>query len=181
MRVVYPSTPASYFHLLRWQGRDSIEKPLVVFTPKSLLRNPRCVSTLPELASGRFEPVLDDPGADPARTRRVVLCTGKVYFDLLEAREEWGHRDVALVRLEQLYPLPAPAAAGGPGALLPVGGAGLGARRSRATWGPGASCGRASSTAWSTSGAAACATSAARPPPPPARARSGSTSPSRRR
>jgi 2-oxoglutarate dehydrogenase E1 component len=106
MRVVYPSTPASYFHLLRWQGRDSIEKPLVVFTPKSLLRNPRCVSTLPELASGRFEPVLDDPGADSARTRRVVLCSGKVYFDLLEAREERGHGDVALVRLEQLYPLP---------------------------------------------------------------------------
>jgi 2-oxoglutarate dehydrogenase E1 component len=107
MRLVYPTTPASYFHLLRWQGRDSVEKPLVVFTPKSLLRNPLCVSTLPELAAGRFEPVLDDPQADPARTRRVVLCTGKVYFDLLEAREKGGHRDVALVRLEQLYPLPA--------------------------------------------------------------------------
>jgi 2-oxoglutarate dehydrogenase E1 component len=107
MRVVYPSTPASYFHLLRWQGRDSVEKPLVVFTPKSLLRNPSCVSTLPELAEGQFMPVVDDPRSEPARTRRVVLCTGKVYFDLLEARDKAGHRDVALVRLEQLYPLPA--------------------------------------------------------------------------
>ena len=64
MRVSYPSTPASYFHLLRRQGRDPVEKPLVVFTPKSLLRHPRCVSSLQELAEGRFEPVLDDAAAD---------------------------------------------------------------------------------------------------------------------
>jgi 2-oxoglutarate decarboxylase len=105
MRVVYPSTPASYFHLLRWQARGSVEKPLVVFTPKSLLRHPRCVSSLPELAEGRFEPVLaDEPRAS---VRRVVLCTGKVYYDLLKAREDGGRGDVALVRLEQLYPFPA--------------------------------------------------------------------------
>jgi 2-oxoglutarate dehydrogenase E1 component len=109
MRVVYPSTPASYFHLLRWQGRDHVEKPMVIFTPKSLLRNPRCVSTLPELAEGRFEPVLGDPGADPSSVRRVVLCSGKLYYDLLEARDDAGRRDVALVRLEQLYPFPAAA------------------------------------------------------------------------
>jgi 2-oxoglutarate dehydrogenase E1 component len=107
MRVVYPTTPASYFHLLRWQARGPVEKPLVVFTPKSLLRHPRCVSSLLELAEGRFEPVLGDPGVDPGRVRRVVLCAGKVYFDLVEAREKWGHFDVALVRLEQLYPFPA--------------------------------------------------------------------------
>ena len=107
MRVVYPSTPASYFHLLRWQGRDSVEKPLVVFTPKSLLRHPRCVSPLGDLAEGRFEPLLDDSTVEPARVRRVVLASGKVYYDLLKAREDAGRGDVALVRLEQLYPFPA--------------------------------------------------------------------------
>jgi 2-oxoglutarate decarboxylase len=107
MRVVYPSTPASYFHLLRWQGRDPIEKPLVVFTPKSLLRHPRCMSPFPELADGGFETVLDDPDVDPRNVRRVVLCSGKVYYDLVEAREKGRHDDAALVRLEQLYPFPA--------------------------------------------------------------------------
>jgi len=108
MRVVYPSTPASYFHLLRWQGRDQVEKPLVVFTPKSLLRHPRCVSSLRDLTEGRFEPLLDDPAADPGRVRRIVLCTGKVYYDLLKARDEKRRDgDVALVRVEQLYPFPA--------------------------------------------------------------------------
>jgi 2-oxoglutarate dehydrogenase E1 component len=109
MRVVYPTTPASYFHVLRWQARDPMEKPLVVFTPKGLLRHPRCVSSLQELAEGRFEPILGDPGVDPRRVRRVALCAGKVYFDLVEAREKWGHSDVALIRLEQLYPFPAAA------------------------------------------------------------------------
>jgi 2-oxoglutarate dehydrogenase E1 component len=109
LRVVYPSTPASYFHLLRQQARDPIEKPLVVFTPKSLLRSSRCTSALPELSQGRFEPVLGDPAADPSRVRRVVLCSGKVYYDLLEAREAGNHPDIALVRLEQLYPFPSAA------------------------------------------------------------------------
>jgi 2-oxoglutarate dehydrogenase E1 component len=104
MRVAYPSTPASYFHLLRWQGRDPIEKPLVVFTPKSLLRHPRCVSTLQDLAEGTFAPVLDD-NIGPESVRRVVFCTGKVYYDLLKGREDLGARHVALVRLEQIYPL----------------------------------------------------------------------------
>src|SRR5437667_3713078 len=106
MRVCYPSTPASYFHLLRHQGRDPVEKPLVVMTPKSLLRHPRCVSSLPELADGRFLEVLDDPYADPARVRRVVLTSGKLYYDLLKAREQARADHVALVRLEQLYPAP---------------------------------------------------------------------------
>jgi len=107
MRVLYPSTPASYFHLLRWQGRDSVEKPMVVLTPKSMLRHPRCVSSLEELAAGRFQPVLDDAGADPARVRRVVLTSGKLYYDLLKGKEDARADHVALVRLEQLYPVPA--------------------------------------------------------------------------
>jgi 2-oxoglutarate dehydrogenase E1 component len=107
MRVSYPSTPASYFHLLRRQGREPVEKPLVVFTPKSLLRHPRCVSHLQELAEGRFEPVLDDAAATPTRVRRVVMVSGKLYYDLLKAREDHRKDDVALVRLEQFYPFPA--------------------------------------------------------------------------
>jgi 2-oxoglutarate dehydrogenase E1 component len=107
LRLAYPSTPASYFHLLRLQGRDPVEKPLVVFTPKSLLRHPRCVSPLADLAEGRFEPVIDDRAADPAPVRRVVLCSGKVYFDLVKAREDAKRDDVALVRVERLYPFPA--------------------------------------------------------------------------
>jgi 2-oxoglutarate dehydrogenase E1 component len=107
LRVAYPSTPASYFHLLRLQGRDPVEKPLVVFTPKSLLRHPGCVSSLAELAEGRFEPVIDDRDADPARVRRVVLCSGKVFFDLLKARQDLKRDDAALVRVERLYPFPA--------------------------------------------------------------------------
>ena len=106
LRVAYPSTPASYFHLLRLQGREPVEKPLVVFTPKSLLRHPRCVSTLSELAEGRFEPVLDDRGIDPGQVRRIVLCSGKVYYDLVKAREDAKRQDVALLRLERLYPFP---------------------------------------------------------------------------
>ena len=106
IRVAYPSTPASYFHLLRFQGREPAEKPLVVFTPKSLLRHPRCVSTLKELAEGRFEPLLDDRGVDPAQVRRIVLCSGKVYYDLVKAREDQKRQDVALLRVERLYPFP---------------------------------------------------------------------------
>jgi 2-oxoglutarate dehydrogenase E1 component len=107
IRVAYPSTPASYFHLLRWQGRDHVEKPLVVMTPKSLLRHPRCVSSPQELAEGRFQEILDDPTQDPGRIRRVVLTTGKLYYDLLKAREEQKRDQVALVRTELLYPFPA--------------------------------------------------------------------------
>jgi 2-oxoglutarate dehydrogenase E1 component len=108
LRVAYPTSPASYFHLLRRHARDPQEKPLVIFTPKSLLRHPRCVSTLEELADGRFEEVVDDR-LDPARVRRVVMTSGKLYYDLLKAREEAPLGEVALVRVEQLYPFPAAA------------------------------------------------------------------------
>jgi 2-oxoglutarate dehydrogenase E1 component len=84
-----------------------VEKPLVVMTPKSLLRHPRCVSPLQLLAEGRFDEVLDDAAVDPARVHRVVLTSGKLYYDLLKGREERRGDGVALVRLEQLYPFPA--------------------------------------------------------------------------
>jgi len=106
MRVCYPSTPAQYFHMLRRQMRQPKAKPLVVMTPKSLLRHPRCVSSLGDLAEGRFEPVLDDHSADPTRVKRVVLTSGKLYFDLLKGREDQRAEHIALVRLEQLYPFP---------------------------------------------------------------------------
>ena len=101
MQVVYPTTPAQMFHLLRRQVLRPWRKPLVVMTPKSLLRHPKAVSSLEDLASGTFERVIPDPEADGAT--RVILCSGKVYYDLLAERGD--NRDTAIVRLEQLYPL----------------------------------------------------------------------------
>ena len=80
-------------------------KPLVIMTPKSLLRHPKVVSPLEDLATGSFQPILDDPTADPAKVERLVLCTGKLYYDLLAKKEELNDDKVALVRLEQVYPL----------------------------------------------------------------------------
>ncbi|HYS42719.1 MAG TPA: 2-oxoglutarate dehydrogenase E1 component, partial [Geobacteraceae bacterium] len=99
-----PSTPAQYFHLLRRQMKQPFRKPLVVFTPKSLLRHPRCVSSRAEFEAGAFREVLTDV-ADPAQVRAVFLCSGKLYYELLERREKEGRDDVALVRIEQFYPL----------------------------------------------------------------------------
>ncbi|MCZ8131416.1 MAG: 2-oxoglutarate dehydrogenase E1 component [Steroidobacteraceae bacterium] len=108
MQVVVPSTPAQVFHLLRRQMLRAIRKPLVVMTPKSLLRHKLAVSDLAELSKGTFKNVIDETdGLDPAKVRRLVLCSGKVYFDLLEQRRTDGIDDVAIVRLEQLYPFPA--------------------------------------------------------------------------
>jgi 2-oxoglutarate dehydrogenase E1 component len=106
MRVAYPSSPASLFHMLRRQARERHEKPLVVMTPKSLLRHPRCMSPLETLAEGRFEEVIDDALADPVRVRRIVMASGKLYYDLLKGREDRKASDVALVRVEQVYPFP---------------------------------------------------------------------------
>ena len=109
MQVIYPTTPANYFHALRRQVRREFRKPLIVMTPKSLLRHRLCVSDLDELGDGssfhRVNPEVDDI-ADGEAVRRVVLCTGKVYYDLLQQRREEGVRDVALLRVEQLYPFP---------------------------------------------------------------------------
>ncbi|CAN5661912.1 2-oxoglutarate dehydrogenase E1 component [soil metagenome] len=109
IQVINASTPAQYFHVLRRQMRRNFRKPMVIMTPKSLLRNRQASSPVEDLVSGRFQEVIDDP-AKPDRVRRVVLCSGKVYYDLLARRDEAGKRDeVALVRLEQLYPWPAEA------------------------------------------------------------------------
>jgi len=106
MRVAMPSTPANYFHLLRRQALSPKRKPLIVFTPKSLLRHRLCVSQVSDFTSGGFQPVIDDASVDPGAVRRVLLCSGKIYYELFQARAERGLTDTALVRLEQFYPLP---------------------------------------------------------------------------
>jgi 2-oxoglutarate dehydrogenase E1 component len=106
MQVAYPSTPAQYFHVLRRQMKRDFRKPLILMTPKSLLRHKAATSPVEELTAGHFQDVLDDTQADPGRVRRVVLCSGKVYYDLLERRAQEEAGAVALVRVEQLYPFP---------------------------------------------------------------------------
>ncbi|MCZ7418880.1 multifunctional oxoglutarate decarboxylase/oxoglutarate dehydrogenase thiamine pyrophosphate-binding subunit/dihydrolipoyllysine-residue succinyltransferase subunit [Verrucosispora sp. WMMA2121] len=107
MRVANPTTPANYFHLLRRQALSPKRKPLVVFTPKSLLRHKLCVSSVEDFTTGGFSPVLADPAAgNPERVKRVLLCSGKVYYDLFQARQERGISNTAIIRLEQLYPMP---------------------------------------------------------------------------
>lgn len=106
IQVAVPSTPAQYFHLLRRQVRRNFRKPLIVMTPKSLLRHKAAVSPLEQFASGSFLEVLDDT-VEPERVRRVLVCSGKIYYDLIAKREEVGKtREVAIVRMEQLYPWP---------------------------------------------------------------------------
>ena len=111
MQVCYPSTPANYFHMLRRQVARPFRKPLVVMTPKSLLRLPACTSRVSDLTEGRFEEVLDDsrfagvPAEKRKKVRRLLLCSGKVYYDLESRRDEIDTDEVAICRLEQLYPL----------------------------------------------------------------------------
>jgi len=106
IQVVYPTTPAQYFHCLRRQVLRPWRKPLIVMTPKSLLRHPKVVSSLDDCQHGRFERVLADPEAPPKeQVRRILLCTGKVFYDLAEYREDKHLADVAILRIEQLYPL----------------------------------------------------------------------------
>ena len=99
------TTPANYFHLLRRQQKFPFRKPLVVMTPKSLLRHPRVISTVEELANGSFQPVIDDATAQPEKVEKLVFCSGKLYYELLAKKEELNEDKVALVRIEQLYPL----------------------------------------------------------------------------
>jgi len=107
IRVAYPSTPSQYFHLLRLQALTPERKPLVVMTPKSLLRLPACISAAAELSEGQFESVLEDPvHADGSDVSRLVLCSGKVYYDLAAHRAELSLGDTAIVRVELLYPFP---------------------------------------------------------------------------
>jgi 2-oxoglutarate dehydrogenase E1 component len=107
MQVCVPSTPAQMFHMLRRQMLQSFRKPLIVMTPKSLLRHDLSVSALEDLTQGSFARVIDEiDDLSPSQVRRLVFCSGKVYFDLLKARRKDNIRDVALVRIEQLYPFP---------------------------------------------------------------------------
>ena len=106
MTVAMPTTPASYFHLLRWQVHSRLTRPLIVFTPKSLLRAKAATSAVADFTSGHFRAVLGDTGAEAGRVRRVLVCSGKVYYDLLAERNRRGALDVAIVRMERLYPIP---------------------------------------------------------------------------
>lgn len=108
MRVAYPSTPAQYFHILRRQARSAARRPLVLMQPKSLLRLPEAASKLSDLTSGSFQAVIDDAAVASQResVKRIVFCTGKIYYDLIDKRKRDGGTGVALVRVEELYPWP---------------------------------------------------------------------------
>ncbi|WXL27488.1 2-oxoglutarate dehydrogenase E1 component [Ectopseudomonas mendocina] len=107
MQVAVPTTPAQIYHLLRRQVIRPLRKPLVVLSPKSLLRHKLAISTLEELAEGSFQTVIPEIDAlDPKKVERLILCSGKVYYDLLEKRRNEGREDIAIVRIEQLYPFP---------------------------------------------------------------------------
>jgi 2-oxoglutarate dehydrogenase E1 component len=107
IQVCNPSTPAQYFHVLRRQMKRSFRKPLILMTPKSLLRHRHAVSPLGDFIAGRFREVVDEDSVDAAHAQRVVLCSGKVYFDLMEQRQQDKRKDVAIIRVEQFYPFPA--------------------------------------------------------------------------
>jgi multifunctional 2-oxoglutarate metabolism enzyme len=107
MTVAVPTTPANYFHLLRWQALSTRVKPLIVATPKSMLRLKAATSAVADFTSGSFRPVLgEQEPLDALAVRRVLLCSGKVYYDLVQQRKETGRTDVAILRTERLYPLP---------------------------------------------------------------------------
>ncbi|REE98850.1 2-oxoglutarate dehydrogenase E1 component [Thermomonospora umbrina] len=107
MTVAYPTTAANYFHLLRWQVLSDRRKPLIVFTPKSLLRHKGAGSPVTEITSGAFQPVIPERAPlDPAGVRRVLITTGKIYYDVAATRDKQGATDTAIIRLERLYPLP---------------------------------------------------------------------------
>src|SRR5690606_8054147 len=108
MQVAQPTTAAQIFHLLRRQMIRKFRKPLVILTPKSLLRNKEAGSPLSELAKGAFQTVIGevDEAIDPKKVKRVIACSGRVYYDLLASRREREQNDVAIIRVEQLYPFP---------------------------------------------------------------------------
>jgi len=119
MQIVNCTTPANFFHVLRRQLKREFRKPLVVFTPKSLLRHPRCISNLDELANGKFKEIIDDDTANVKDIKRVVLCSGKIYYELIAEKERLGAvapspservgvrpNDITIIRIEQLYPFP---------------------------------------------------------------------------
>ena len=104
MTVANCTTPANFFHLLRRQMKRNFRKPLIVFTPKSLLRHPLAVSAMEDFVEGEFQEVIDDH-IEPGKVKKMVFCTGKFYYDLLEERKKREDEQVALIRLEQIFPL----------------------------------------------------------------------------
>ena len=105
MQVAQPTTPAQYFHLLSRQAKRRWSKPLVVLTPKSLLRHAAAVSPLEAFTKGQFQKILPDGRADQSKTERILMCSGKLYYELVERREKLKADHVAIIRMEQLYPL----------------------------------------------------------------------------
>lgn len=106
MHLINPTTPANLFHALRNHMKKKSRVPMIVFTPKSLLRHPQCVSRMEDLEKGKFEMVFDDPDTEVEEVRRVVFCSGKIYYDLLSRKQKLGVKDIALIRLEQIFPFP---------------------------------------------------------------------------
>lgn len=107
MMVCNPTTPAQLYHLFRTHMKRNFRVPMVIMSPKSLLRHPLCVSSIEDFTTGQYEVLIDDTFAAPAtKVRKVLLCSGKIYYDLLQRQQSGDHKDVAIVRLEQLYPFP---------------------------------------------------------------------------
>ncbi len=106
IQVCVPSTPSQIYHLLRLQTIRKMRRPLIVISPKSLLRNPKAVSSIENLTEGSFEYVIDDVHQNPDKVEKIIMCSGKVYYDLASKREELGLKNIALLRIEQLYPFP---------------------------------------------------------------------------
>jgi 2-oxoglutarate dehydrogenase E1 component len=106
IQLVNCTTPANFFHVLRRQLHRDFRIPLIVFTPKSLLRHPQCVSPIEEFTQGQFRELIDDTFVNSSRVKRVLFCSGKIYYDLLQKQQEDKRYDVAIVRIEQLYPTP---------------------------------------------------------------------------
>lgn len=108
IQIANCTTPANLFHLLRRQMKRDFRKPLIIFTPKSLLRHPQCLSPITDFTEGMFQPLIDDPHADTDFVERVILCSGKIYYELLDEQQEKNLQHTAIVRLEQIAPLPEP-------------------------------------------------------------------------
>jgi 2-oxoglutarate dehydrogenase E1 component len=106
IQVCVPSTPSQIYHLLRLQTIRKMRRPLIIISPKSLLRNPQCVSSIENLTDGSFEYVIDDVHSNPKLIEKIILCSGKVYYDLAAKKEELKIKNTAILRIEQLYPFP---------------------------------------------------------------------------
>ena len=143
IRVANLTTPAQYFHLLRRQARVAKQRPLVIMTPKSLLRLPQATSRIEHLAESRFFPVLAEPRIDEEKVTRLVLCTGKIYYDLKGHATRENNEGVAISRVELLYPFPQAADPRRGRSATRTCARSCGCRRSRATWAPARTCRRA--------------------------------------